>query len=89
MSQTVHADQAAEYLITVQGVVGADWADYLGGLTISVNKGTGQPATTLSGRMIDQAALLGVLNNLYNLGFPILSVDYQFESDKENNYVRQ
>ena len=88
MSQTVHADQAAEYLITVQGIVGADWADYLGGLAISVNKGTGQPATTLSGRLIDQAALLGVLNNLYNLGFPILSVDYQFKVDKEINYVR-
>ena len=85
MSQTVHADQAAGYLITVQGVVGADWADYLGGLTISANIAAGQPTTTLSGRLIDQGALLGVLNNLYNLGFPILTVEYQIISSKENN----
>lgn len=85
MSQTIHADQAAEYLITVQGVVGADWADYLGGLALSVNKAAEQPATTLSGCLIDQAALLGVLNNLYNLGFSILSVEYQYSNQTEVN----
>jgi len=89
MSQTVRADQTAGYLITVQGVVGVDWADHLGGLEISTNKATGQPTTTLSGRLIDQAVLLGVLNNLFNLGFHILTVECQFDSNKEKNYVRQ
>lgn len=89
MSQTIRADQAVGYLITVQGVVGVNWVDYLGGLEISANKVAGQPTTTLSGRLIDQAALLGVLNNLFNLGFHILTVECQFDSNKEKNYVRE
>jgi hypothetical protein len=32
--------------------------------------------TTLAGRLIDQAELSGVLNTLYELHLPILSVEY-------------
>jgi hypothetical protein len=39
--------------------------------------GTGRHAVTvLFGPLVDQAALLGVLNALYELGLPLLSVDY-------------
>jgi hypothetical protein len=34
------------------------------------------PNTVLSGWLPDQAALLGVLNTLYSLHFPLLSVEY-------------
>jgi hypothetical protein len=34
------------------------------------------PVTTLSGRLPDQAALLGVLNTLYDLHLPLLSMEY-------------
>lgn len=88
MPQTFQADQSARYTITVQGCVPADWVDYLGGLTVTTNTKTTQPITTLSGTMTDQAALMGVLNNLYNLGFSILSVEYQSESNKEKQHVR-
>ena len=64
--------------ITVNGRVDADWAEYLGGLTIVPAGKAAQTTTTLSGKVVDQAALMGVLNNLYGLGFSILSVDYQF-----------
>jgi hypothetical protein len=37
------------------------------------------PVTTLVGQLRDQAALFGVLNNLYELHLPILSVEYQDE----------
>jgi len=37
----------------------------------------GTTITTLQGRMVDQAALFGVLNSLYGLGFPIVSVQCQ------------
>jgi hypothetical protein len=77
MSQTLHANQAEEYHITVRGIVSADWADYLGGLSLSTNEGHSHPTTILSGCLVDQGALLGVLNNLYSLGFSILSVQYQ------------
>lgn len=35
------------------------------------------PVTTLVGQLRDQAALFGVLNSLYELHLPILSVEYQ------------
>jgi hypothetical protein len=87
MSPTLHTDQAAEYNITVRGTVSADWADYFGGLSLSTSEGHGHPITTLSGPLVDQGALLGVLNNLYTLGFSILTVEHQVISNKENNYV--
>jgi len=33
------------------------------------------PVTILMGRLIDQAALIGVINSLYDLGCPLLSVE--------------
>jgi hypothetical protein len=36
----------------------------------------GAPVTTLTGRLVDQAALFGVLNNVYDMGFPLLSVEW-------------
>ncbi len=32
--------------------------------------------TILMGRVADQSALIGVLNSLYDMGYPILSVEY-------------
>ena len=63
--------------ITVNGRVDADWAEYLGGLAIMRDNDADKATTTLSGKVVDQAALMGVLNNLYGLGFPILSVGYK------------
>jgi len=83
MPQAVQEDQTVEYIITVQGIVGADWSDYLGGLTLSASERSAQPITTLSGPLIDQGALLGVLNNLYTLGFSILSVEHQYQHQSE------
>jgi hypothetical protein len=33
------------------------------------------PVTTLSGRLLDQAALCGVLNTLHDLRLPLLAVE--------------
>ncbi len=64
------------YTIQVQGRLDLSWSDQLGGMRITVS-GTGRHAVTmLAGRLADQAALLGVLNALYDLGFPLLSVEY-------------
>jgi hypothetical protein len=32
--------------------------------------------TTLSGEIIDQAALMGILDTLYDIGYPLLCVEY-------------
>ena len=59
------------YHIRVQGQIDQSWSDWLGELTI-----TRQPdgTTLLSGSIIDQAALHGILDRLYGLNLTILSV---------------
>jgi len=79
--------QPITYQITVGGRLEPDWSDCLGGLTITTKEHGAQTITTLYGELIDQAALMGVLNNLYGLGFLILTVEHQSVTNKEKNYV--
>lgn len=69
-------DKTASYSIRVIGVLDDNWSDRLGGLTITSSEQAGKKAvTTLSGTLIDQAALFGVLKTLYDLRMPLLSVE--------------
>ena len=57
--------------IRVQGRLDDRWVDWLEGLALTrENDGT----TTLTGRLVDQAALHGVLNTIRDLNLPIVSV---------------
>jgi hypothetical protein len=65
----------ATYRIEVEGVLDEIWADNLAGMRISLRKRADQSTvTTLTGLLRDQAELSGVLNGLYELHLPILSV---------------
>ena len=69
-------DTPATYQICVQGVVAASWSDRLEGMTLNVSESTDRnPITTLTGELLDQAALAGVLNMLYDMHLPVLSVE--------------
>jgi hypothetical protein len=73
---TTLADQGATYRIQVQGRLAPQWGARLSGLTLAVGAGGGQTAVTvLTGWISDQAALMGVLEQLYALGVPLLSVE--------------
>ena len=66
---------AARYRITSQGYLDESWSDDLAGLAISYEvSADGHALTVLNGWLVDQAALFGVLNGLYGLGFPVLAV---------------
>jgi len=68
-------DHPATYQISIQGRIDATWSDRLEGMTISLTTvEVGPPVTTLEGELSDQAALAGVLNTLYELHLPVLSV---------------
>jgi hypothetical protein len=70
-------DGRATYRITLQGLLDLSWADELGNLRVRHTYKTGKaPVTTLTGEVADQAALSGVLNLVYSLGFPLISVTY-------------
>jgi len=75
LRNTIPFDHPAIYLISVQGMIDPDWSDRLSGMTIGlVREEARPPVTTLKGELSDQAALAGVLNTLYELHLPILSV---------------
>jgi len=65
------------YSIRVIGLLDKSWSKRISGLTILSYNATltdGIEMTTLTGELVDQAALIGVLNALYNLRLTIWSV---------------
>ena len=74
-SQRPLLDQPATYAIKVQGRLDAGWSAWFDDLTVSVAGGGGAPAiTTLTGSVVDQVALHGLLARIRDLGLPLLSV---------------
>jgi hypothetical protein len=64
------------YRIRVQGHLDSSWSDRLSGMAITrVIAKDRTKVTSLVGRLRDQAALTGVLNALYGLHMPLLSVE--------------
>jgi len=84
MKQRLHPDQPAFYRIQIQGYLGQHWSESMAGLTISVTGERDQSVTTLSGEVLDQAALMGVLKGLDGLGYTLLSVEYQSISNQRS-----
>lgn len=63
------------YCIEVSGVIDENFSAYLGDMkSRRVTEAGDGSKSTLCGTLKDQSALLGVLNTLNNLHFPILSV---------------
>jgi hypothetical protein len=56
------------------GTLDPEWSDRLGGMVIRASTARGRPRVELSGPLPDQAALVGILVSLYNLGLPLISV---------------
>jgi hypothetical protein len=74
-SQRFLFDAPGAYRIRVQGHLAAHWADTLGGMAIAFRGSKAKvPVTTLTGTLIDQACLMGVLTALYELGYTLLDV---------------
>ena len=68
--------ESATYRISIVGTLDEQWSDYCGGMTIEHDLMRDQyPITVLTGRLLDQAALIGVINLLYDFGFPLLAVE--------------
>lgn len=67
------------YQITVRGHLADDWSDWFDGLQMTNSAGGD---TVLSGMIVDQAALMGVLNKLNRLNVTLLSLS-QVDSKKQ------
>lgn len=60
------------YQIRIKGHLGQQWTDWFEGLTITLEY---NGDTLLTGVLVDQAALHGILKKVRDLGMPLLSVN--------------
>ncbi len=60
------------YVIRLKGHLDARWADRFGNMTITL---TENGETHLTGPVVDQAALHGLLKKVRDLGLPLISVN--------------
>jgi len=65
------ADQPTVYEIRLKGQLDYQWTDWFGGFAVTPE---GNGDTLLSGPVVDQAALHGVLRKVRDLGMPLLSI---------------
>ena len=64
-------DQPMVYQVRLKGHLGSQWTDWFEGLTITLED---NGDTLLTGPVVDQAALHGLLKKVRDLGMPLLSV---------------
>ena len=67
-----NADQQTVYQFRIKGHLGQQWMNWFGGLTITLEE---DGNTLLSGPVIDQSAIHGILKKIRDLGMPLLSVN--------------
>ena len=83
-------DGAATYQIWVVGCVDAKWSDWMEGMSVQQPwRANGPAVTLLEGELIDQAALAGVLNTLYEMRLVVLSVECVSVSQEHPSPSRQ
>ena len=70
--------EGTTYQIRVQGWIGERWSSRFDDMTVLRESAPdGTPVTTLTGTVPDQAALRGVLNQLWDLNLTLISVHKQ------------
>ena len=63
-------NQPMIYQIRIKGHLGRQWTNWFEGLTITLEEGGD---TLLTGPVVDQAALHGLLRKVRDLGMPLIS----------------
>jgi hypothetical protein len=78
--------QPIVYQIRIKGHLGPEWADWFGHMVITLeNNGD----TLLTGPVVDQAALHGLLKKVRDLGLPLVSVNPLEPGQADQSDVKQ
>ena len=89
MTKHLTLASAVVYQIKVQGWLDENWSDRLAGMRIEIYMPKDRkPEAVLVGQLHDQSELLGVLNSLYELRLPILSVDIMENNNHDQPEVK-
>ena len=71
LEPTTDPGQPMIYQIRLKGHLGSEWTDWFNGLSITLEE---NGDTLLTGPVVDQAALQGLLKKVRDLGMPLVSV---------------
>jgi hypothetical protein len=74
------------YEIRIDGHLGSQWSDWFDGLTITLED---DEQTLLTGPVVDQAALHGLLKKVRDLGLLLLSVNRVEPGQADASEVKQ
>lgn len=75
MSSDQESDRPEVYRIKVQGRLGETWSKWFDDMAITLEKtGDGSTLTTLTGPVVDQVALRGILDKIWNLNLTLIHV---------------
>jgi hypothetical protein len=72
MAEVINSNQPLVYQIKVKSHLSSDWTDWFEGLTITPEE---DGDTLLTGPVIDQAALYGLLKKVRDLGMTLISLN--------------
>jgi len=72
MAEVIDSSQPTIYQIRIKSHLGSDWTDWFEGLAITLEE---DGDTLLTGRVVDQAALHGLLKKVRDLGMSLVSVN--------------
>ena len=71
LNPATDSNEPRAYQIRLKGHLGSEWADWFGGMSITLED---NGDTLLTGPVVDQAALHGLLKRVRDLGMPLVSV---------------
>jgi len=87
LDSKIDKGQPPVYEIRIKGHLGSQWKDWFEDLTITLEE---DGDTLLTGPVIDQAALHGLLKKIRDLGMPLVSVNrVQFKVTHPNRSKRR
>ncbi len=74
LDKNIEFTTSNNYIIEVKGKLEENFSEIFGGLSIKHKMENNITISYLEGKIIDQAELIGILNTLFNMRFPIINV---------------